>query len=206
MAGVKAPLMSIDASGSVAGAIVFSKWKGRNYVRQSVTPHNPKSGLQKGARAALTWSTQQYKNIGATAQANWLVIGKKTNVSAINAMVHLNGQRARQDKSPYKDPNITSATAEAAPTALAAAAGPKSATITWVDSAGAADWGTSLYVLDGGAVTTGPATLVAMVAHGVQKYLLSNLITGHVYHIKARGFSTDGTYSADTAEITVTPT
>jgi len=206
MARVHAPLMSLDASGSVAKAITFSKWKGRNYVRELVTPHNPKSGLQTGQRAAVTWSTKQYASIGATAQANWKSQGKAKNISPINAMVHLNGQRARQDKPPYKDPNITSATAEAAPTAVVATAGPKSGTITWTDSTGAQDWGTAVYMLAGGAPTTGPATLIAMVARGVQKYLISNLKTGTVYHIKLRGFSTDGTFSVDTADTTFTPT
>lgn len=53
MAKVTSPLMSLDASGSVAGAITFSKWKGRNYVRQLVIPANPRTSGQQATRAAL---------------------------------------------------------------------------------------------------------------------------------------------------------
>lgn len=65
MAKVTGPLMSLDASGSVASTITFSKWKGRNYVRQRVVPSNPSTAGQiavrlilgdiaKAARAVLT--------------------------------------------------------------------------------------------------------------------------------------------------------
>lgn len=53
MAKVTGPLMSQDASGAYAGTLVFSKWKGRNYVRQLVTPSNPQTTGQQNTRAAL---------------------------------------------------------------------------------------------------------------------------------------------------------
>lgn len=45
--------MSLDASGSVAGALTFAKWKGRNYVRQLVIPANPRTSGQQTTRSAL---------------------------------------------------------------------------------------------------------------------------------------------------------
>lgn len=53
MAKVNGPLMSMDASGKLGDAIVFSKWKGRNYVRQLVTPANPQTADQKTVRSIL---------------------------------------------------------------------------------------------------------------------------------------------------------
>jgi hypothetical protein len=53
MAKVTGPLMSMDASGGYAGAMVFAKWKGRAYVRQLVTPANPHSADQEAARNKL---------------------------------------------------------------------------------------------------------------------------------------------------------
>jgi hypothetical protein len=53
MAKVTSPLMSLDASGSIAGALTFSKWKGRNYVRQLVIPANPRTTGQQTSREAL---------------------------------------------------------------------------------------------------------------------------------------------------------
>lgn len=53
MAKVSGPLMSMDARGAFAGAIVFSAWKGRNTVRQLVTPSNPMTADQVAARNAI---------------------------------------------------------------------------------------------------------------------------------------------------------
>jgi hypothetical protein len=60
MAKVNGPLMSMDASGAFANTIVFSKWKGRNYVRQYVIPTYSNTTEQGNVRslyrdASLAW-------------------------------------------------------------------------------------------------------------------------------------------------------
>jgi len=50
MAKVTGPLMSLDASGTVGKTAVFSKWKGRNYVRLRVIPMNRQTPDQQDAR------------------------------------------------------------------------------------------------------------------------------------------------------------
>lgn len=53
MAKVTGPLMSLDASGGFGSTLVFGKWKGRNTVRQLVTPSNPQTQIQQDARNAV---------------------------------------------------------------------------------------------------------------------------------------------------------
>jgi len=53
MAKVSGPLMSLSASGKFGGALVASIWKGRPYMRQLVTPANPKTTGQKTVRSVL---------------------------------------------------------------------------------------------------------------------------------------------------------
>lgn len=53
MAKVTGPLHSDGASGSIANAITFSKWKGRAYVRQLVTPKNMRTADQQLTRGYL---------------------------------------------------------------------------------------------------------------------------------------------------------
>jgi len=53
MAKVTGPLMSIDARGKIGDAIVFSVWKGTNYVRQWLKPANPQSVAQGDQRIIL---------------------------------------------------------------------------------------------------------------------------------------------------------
>lgn len=53
MAKVSGPLMSMDASGKIGDAIVFSKWKGQNYVRQWLKPANPQTADQGDTRVRV---------------------------------------------------------------------------------------------------------------------------------------------------------
>jgi hypothetical protein len=59
MAKSPAPFMSINPSGSIAGLLTASRWKGRPYLRLLVTPSNPQTALQSATRSIL----------GATAKA-----------------------------------------------------------------------------------------------------------------------------------------
>jgi len=75
MAKVKGPLMSLEASGSIANTIVFSIWKGRPYVRQLVTPSNPSSAGQIAVR----------KILGSLAKAARIVLTQKNDVALVGS-------------------------------------------------------------------------------------------------------------------------
>lgn len=54
MAKLKAPLMSLGASGQLGKALVFFGWKGLDVVREYVVPSNPKTALQVTQRGYFT--------------------------------------------------------------------------------------------------------------------------------------------------------
>lgn len=54
MAKLKAPLLSLGASGKLGGALVFFNWKGIDVVREYVVPTNPNTTLQQTQRGYLT--------------------------------------------------------------------------------------------------------------------------------------------------------
>ena len=54
MAKLKAPLLSLGASGQLAKTLVFFPWKGLNAVREYVIPSNPRTSLQLAQRAHVT--------------------------------------------------------------------------------------------------------------------------------------------------------
>lgn len=60
MAKVTGPLLSLDARGSVASTIVFSSWKGINYVRQRVIPTYSNTTAQSKVRALQTDASQAW--------------------------------------------------------------------------------------------------------------------------------------------------
>lgn len=64
MAKSPAPFMSINPSGSIAGLLTASRWKGRPYLRLLVTPSNPQTSLQSAVRSIL----------GAVAKASKVVL------------------------------------------------------------------------------------------------------------------------------------
>lgn len=53
MAKLKAPLMSLGASGAIGKTLVFFPWKGLDVVREYVVPSNPKTALQTTQRGYL---------------------------------------------------------------------------------------------------------------------------------------------------------
>lgn len=54
MAKLKAPLLSLGASGKLGGVLVFFNWKGIDVVREYVVPTNPNTALQQTQRGYIT--------------------------------------------------------------------------------------------------------------------------------------------------------
>jgi hypothetical protein len=100
MARTTGPLFSLDASGSTAGAITFSKSKGRTYVRKLVTPKNPKSQKQTGTRAMMKYLAQLWATITADAKASWDDLAQAKNISPFNAFTAENLDRWQSNKAP----------------------------------------------------------------------------------------------------------
>jgi len=67
MAKLKAPLLSLGASGAIGKAIVFFPWKGLNVAREYVVPANPKTDAQNTQRGYLIVVVAQIHKIQALA-------------------------------------------------------------------------------------------------------------------------------------------
>lgn len=87
MAKVTGPLMSMDASGTLGGAIVFSKWKGIPVVRQWVKPANPNTAGQQAVRAVFQKATQLYKALSGADVAAWARRAAGLKMSGYNLLV-----------------------------------------------------------------------------------------------------------------------
>jgi hypothetical protein len=93
MAKVTGALFSMDASGKFGGAMVFSKWKGRQVVHQLVTPANPMSADQETARnmVRVTGSAQKAVNGSAEVQSGQTLTDKALLIAAAPAGFAWNG-------------------------------------------------------------------------------------------------------------------
>jgi len=103
MARTTGPAMSLSASGSLGGALVFSNWKGRPYVRTLVTPSNPRSLLQVGVRAMMQFLSQHWDGLSVPDKATWTDPAEAKNVSTFNAFIGYNMARWRDGFPPANE-------------------------------------------------------------------------------------------------------
>ncbi len=61
MAKVRGPLFSLEARGKLASSLVYAVWKGLNYCRQYVIPHNPETAAQVTIRGYFTDAVAAYQ-------------------------------------------------------------------------------------------------------------------------------------------------
>jgi hypothetical protein len=208
MATTKGPLMSLDASGTVGSAIVFSHWKGRNVVRRHAVPANPQSAGQVAVRALLKFLSQQWSGLTAGNQATWDDPASGPNISPFNAYVGYSGNRWTHYGGPTKEyPAAESNAGGDAPTTTPTAA-VKEISLSIADGVTPPDWGWAIHRSTSTGFTPSKSTLVAMVERtGTPTvYLDTPLLTGTAYYYRIQGFSDDGVMGTLEAERTATPT
>lgn len=206
MARTHGPLFSLEASGSVASTITFSKWKGRPYVRSTIVPSNPRSAGQVSTRAMMTFLSQVWKGMLAGAKTTWDPLAKSGSFSPFNAFVKTNQKRWTQYTGPTESFPPVTAAAEAAPTLGSATAGVKQLTIAWTDSVGVNDWGTIIHASVTAGFTPSKTTAVAMINHGKMSFVYTGLLSGTPYYFRLQGFDDAGNLGLILAQFTGTPT
>ena len=145
MVKVAGPAMSFDASGKLGGAIVFSKWKGRAYVRQLVTPANPKSVKQVSVRAMMKFLSQAWSSVSAADQATWQTIADTLVVSTFNAYVRGGLNRWKSFRAPSADTPPTEDGTLPDDGALTATGGVGEVTVGYENTAGNDGWGVMIF-------------------------------------------------------------
>jgi hypothetical protein len=197
--------MSMDASGSLNGTIVFSKWKGRNYARTLVRPANPDTPAQKGTRTMMTFLSQAWKNLAETPQASWTAPAKPNNVSGFNQFVSANMKRWRQFTGPQQnfEPTTTNAATTIAGTPTVTG-GQRNAAIAGTLTSGTNQWGVIIFRATA-AITTpnwnNAVAIVPMSGGTTFSYTDSPLDAG-TYHYRFAAFTNDGQIGAASADQT----
>lgn len=205
MAGVRGPLFGLDASGTIADTITFSKWKGRPYVRQKVNPANPNTAAQRAVRSVFQFTSQQYDALSAVIKAKWLTEAGPDNITALNAFARSAQDQRLIDKGPLQDPTLTPGAAPAAPTAPVATGQKAQAQLTWVDSVAADKYTHIIYGSATIGFTAGPTNILAVVANGILTRIITDLPVG-LFYFRIKCGSTSGTLSVATAEFSTTIT
>lgn len=208
MVKVNAPAMSLDASGSLGGAIVFSKWKGRPYVRTLVKPSNPKSALQVSMRAMWKFLAQQWASISTADQATWEDRADQLVASNFNAYGSLNQTRWRNYLAPSQaDPPAQTGTVGTFGTP-STTAGTRQITVTYPLNTLNDNWGLVIHRSLTSGFTPSISTVIAVVladSTGDVDYVDSPL-DPDTYSYNATPFTDDGVLGSNIGEINGTVT
>ncbi len=206
MATTKAPLFGLDASGSFAGAIVFSKWRGRTYVRRLSIPANPRSILQRGMRSVFKFITQDYTNLTAAQKSSWSTLAAPDNITLLNAQVRDAQTKARVNTGWRRDTVTAPITSPDQPTALTVTAQNKSLLISWTSPVvNAGDYSAAVYLR----ITTGLTGLIQELQLVVDVTTISvtvvNLTNGIEQFVVVRETTATGLLGTVSAEASGTP-
>ena len=195
MAIVKGPLFSLGASGTVGGAVVYSIWKGRSYVRRHVVPSNPKSAGQLSSRAMVTFLSQYWTLLSTPEKADWETRAAVTNISPFNAFLKYNLIRWATDLKPSIADPAAEGDAVGTMTDLTLTPALNSMYVAVTIGPLNQNWGILIYRR----LTTGlnaTRDLCVHVMNGVTAdtftWLDTGLITGTDYYYRANVFSLEG--------------
>lgn len=114
MARLTAPLFSLDASGTLAEALTFARWKGVNYVRTRVIPANPNTANQQEVRGVFTTLSEMWKRMDSHAKEPWQKAVEGQPLTDRNKHVQLNVP-ALQGKANMNDLVMSVASGQAIP-------------------------------------------------------------------------------------------
>ena len=202
------PMFSLDASGTIANAITFSKWKGRSYARQRVIPSNPKSVLQVSMRAMMKFLTQEWAGIESTPKGSWDERAAAANISPFNSFIGVNQSLWREFSTPSQtDPIPLTGTLPVA-VLTSAVGGPAHMDVTFTITTPNDAWGVILFRSPTGTFTPSISNAIAVLPYttaAAHVYTDSNLVAG-AYYYDARWFTKEGVMGPDEGEVTGTAT
>jgi len=204
MARTYGPLFSMDASGTIGNAITFSKWKGRNYVRNRVIPHNPKSAGQTAIRAMFGFLAQAWAAILTADKATWDDEAGYDAISDFNAYQRKNQKRYRDFKAPSQaNPAAEVGTPSVTPTP-SAAAGERSITVTQTVTTANDGWAIAFFRSPTGAFNASWDNLVAVkpISGTDDVLFIDSPLEVGTYYYSTRSITVDGVWGTETAECT----
>jgi len=208
MVKLNGPCFSIDASGSIADTITYSKWKGRNYARQRVIPANPKSALQVSVRSMMRFLSQAWENVGSTPQGSWEDRAAATNISPFNAYIQQNLQRWREFQPPAQTDPAPETGTDPVATLDSAVGGPSYIDLTMTITTLNDVWGVILFRSTSGSFSTSRSNAIYVLpvtGTGTLVHTDSNLAAG-TYYYNARFFTEEGVLGAEEGEVNGTAT
>lgn len=203
MARTTAPLLSMDASGSVGNSLTFAKWKGRNYVRRWAKPANPRSTAQVSIRTAMQLYTAIYKASPEAVEAAFAAEAASLKISPFNAYTRAGMKNWKSSILVFPNGNEVAMGTTDADISLTGTVQPRGITWEWSETDPLTPWAWLLTVRDG----ADPGLTTAYAVHGTAtgtSWLQTGLQGATTYHARITMLTTTGVVLTKSAAVTAT--
>ena len=87
MARTKGPLFSMEASGQIGKAIVYSEWKGRTYARGYIIPKNNHRPNQERIRTGWAIAVTKWQSLTTEVKLAWTTFANQFQMSGFNVFL-----------------------------------------------------------------------------------------------------------------------
>jgi len=200
--------MSIDASGTLADTLTFSKWKGRPYARVRVIPANPKSTGQIGMRSSFRFLSQIWAGLTAANKATWESRASAAAIATFNAFMSYNQFRWRNFNGPTKEDPAIDTAFSGTMGALAAVGGIRAITVTQPVTAAGNGWGCAFFRSPTGTFETAFNNLVRILPFAATDDIVfvDTPLDPGTYYYDTRPLTDDGAKGTETGEVNATAT
>jgi len=206
MVKVKGPMMSLDASGTLAGTFTFGKWKGRNTVRSHAVPSNPRSAAQVSTRAMMRFLATAWTNLTTAEKATFQTIATTYAISPFNAYVKTAMNRWTQYEGPQIEIGSSAGTVPALGT-LTLTAGVGQLSFSQVITTPNDLWGILVQMSTDTGFTPG-RNFLRFGNYGTSSPIIGVVtkLVADEWFVRTAGIAEDGSLSAWLAEVSVTVT
>jgi hypothetical protein len=197
----------MDASGTIAGAIVFSRWKGLPYVRRHAIPSNPRSEKQVSMRAMMTFLSREWAALETPSKELWSAAAETMHQSGFNRFVGLNQSRWRHFTYPQYQPAVSPESSAPGAATVTVTGGLREATLSIAAGSPAPDWGWAIFAKLATAPTPSISSLVGVVnALILPTPFVHTPIAAGTWHYIVIGFNTDTVHGAASTDANATVT
>jgi hypothetical protein len=187
---------------------VFSKWKGRNYIRQLVKPANPKSAMQVSMRAMMKFLSQLWAELSTEEKATWEDLAAQLVVSPFNAFVSRNQRRWRTFQMPGKEDPVGETGNQSTIASWAATGGVREITLSGTVSTIADGMGLAIFRSTSGTFDESLSNCIAVIPALTEAAFafVDGPLTPGTYYYSYIPFTADGKTGDASAEVNATCT
>jgi hypothetical protein len=196
-------MFSLEASGTIGGAVTAAKWKGRPYFRIKTTPSNPKTGSQVGNRQMMKFLAQDWANLAALEKASWDDDAAQLAISPFNSFIRVNMNRWRNFLPPSPDGDYGAAGTPGTVDSFTVTPGVRLAQVEITLSAAADNYGAVIFrsTTDSFVPTKSNAIASIRVDDTAAHTYVDTPLDAGTYYYAYRLFTVDGLLAAAAADV-----